>query len=326
MACCRRKIWIEVVLDAGEQNLLMSTNAQGLKFTKMHGLGNDFVMIDCLESGLPGGDLAKLAEALCDRHFGIGGDGLILILPDDEADYRMRMWNPDGSESEMCGNGIRCFGKYLFDLGKASGEVSVATTKGLQRIEIQAEGARPGDATVSVRVDMDVPRLQRAEIPMLGVEGQFGGDHQQVVDQPLDVDGKPYRITAVSMGNPHVVIFVDDVESVSLKELGLQIEHHQAFPERTNVHFVQVLGPHKLWMRTWERGAGDTLACGTGACSVLVAAALNNKLGGLERRALVHLPGGDLDIEWAANNHVFMTGPATTVFSGQLDKGWLEQI
>lgn len=292
----------------------------------MHGLGNDFVMIDCIESGLPSYDLPVLAEALCDRHFGIGGDGLILILPDDEADYRMRMWNPDGSESEMCGNGIRCFGKYLFDLGKASGEVSVATAKGLQRIEIQAEGARPGDATVSVRVDMDVPRLQRAEIPMHSVEGQFGGDHQQVVDQPLDVDGKPYRITAVSMGNPHVVIFVDDVESVSLKELGLKIEHHEAFPERTNVHFVQVLGPHKLWMRTWERGAGDTLACGTGACSVLVAAALNNKLGGAERHALIHLPGGDLNIEWAANNHVFMTGPATTIFSGQLDKGWLDAL
>jgi diaminopimelate epimerase len=226
----------------------------------------------------------------------------------------------------MCGNGIRCFGKYLFDAGKVSGEVSVATAKGLQRIEILAEGARPGDTTVQVRVDMDVPRLQRGAIPMTSVEGQFGGEHQQVVNKPLDVEGKPHNITAVSMGNPHVVIFVDDVESVSLKELGLQIEHHQAFPERTNVHFVQVLGPQKLWMRTWERGAGDTLACGTGACSVLVAAALNNKLGTGERRALVQLPGGDLDIEWAANNHVFMTGPATTVFSGELDKGWLTQI
>lgn len=292
----------------------------------MHGLGNDFVMMDCLDGNLPNYDLSRLAEAVCDRHFGIGGDGLILILPDDEADYRMRMWNPDGSESEMCGNGIRCFGKYLYDAGKVSGAVSVATTKGLQRIEIQAGEGRPGDATVSVRVDMGVPRLQRGDIPMRSVEGQFGGESQQVVDQPLDVDGQPYNITAVSMGNPHVVIFVDDVESVSLKELGLKIEHHEAFPERTNVHFVQVLGPKKLWMRTWERGAGDTLACGTGACSVLVAAALNNKLGGSDRSALVQLPGGDLNIEWAANNHVFMTGPATTVFSGELDKSWLKTI
>ncbi|HEX8550891.1 MAG TPA: diaminopimelate epimerase [Abditibacteriaceae bacterium] len=306
-----------------EDNFYMSKET--MKFTKMHGLGNDFVMVDCLDS-VPNIDFERLAEAVCDRHFGIGGDGLILILPDDEANFRMRMWNPDGSESEMCGNGIRCFGKYLFDAGKVSGEVSVATTKGLQRIEIKAEDSKPGDATVSVRVDMGVPRLQRNEIPMTLVEGQFGGDTQQVVDQPLDVDGTPYRITAVSMGNPHAVIFVEDVESVPLKELGLQIEHHAAFPERTNAHFVQVLGPNKLWMRTWERGAGDTLACGTGACSVLVAAVLNNKLGAGERRALVHLPGGDLEIEWSTNNHVFMTGPATTVFSGELDKNWLAQI
>jgi diaminopimelate epimerase len=295
-----------------------------IQFVKMHGLGNDFVMVDALD-GLPVEEesLSALSEAVCAQHFGIGGDGLILILPDDQADFRMRMWNPDGSESEMCGNGIRCFAKYLFDAGKIqTGAVSVATAKGLQKVEI-IEGAERGNTTIQVRVDMDMPRLQRSEIPMNTVEGQFGGLNQQVVNQPLVVEGETYHVTAVSMGNPHVVIFVDDVESVPLKEIGFSIEHHEAFPERTNVHFVKVLGPQKLWMRTWERGAGDTLACGTGACSVVVASALNNKLSG-DRRALVHLPGGDLDVEWAPNNHVYMTGPATTVFSGELDAGFVK--
>lgn len=316
----RRRV---VYFCAESIDVIMPTNM--LQFSKMHGLGNDFVMVDCLE-GLPVSEeaLSPLAEAVCAHHFGIGGDGLILILPDDEADYRMRMWNPDGSESEMCGNGIRCFAKYLFDAGKiGTGEVSVATAKGLQRIEI-LEGASRGDTTIQVRVDMDIPRLQRGEIPMNTVPGQFGGASQQVVDQALEVDGVSYQVTAVSMGNPHVIIFVDDVESVPLKEIGFKIEHHEAFPERTNVHFVQVLGPQKLWMRTWERGAGDTLACGTGACSVVVASALNNKLSG-DRKALVHLPGGDLNIEWAGNNHVYMTGPATTVFTGTLDPGFLKE-
>ncbi len=296
-----------------------------IPFVKMHGIGNDFVMLDCLDKlPVPEEQLGPLSEAVCTQHFGVGGDGLILVLPDDSADYRMRMFNPDGSESEMCGNGIRCFAKYLFDAGLIeAGTVSVATAKGLQHIEV-LEGATKGDATISVRVDMDTPRLQRGEIPMNTVEGQFGGSTQQVVNQALDVDGTTYAVTAVSMGNPHVVIFVNDVENVPLKEIGFKIEHHEAFPERTNVHFVQVLGPQKLWMRTWERGAGDTLACGTGACSVVVASALNNKLSG-DRKATVHLPGGDLEIEWAANNHVYMTGPATTVFSGELDAGFLKE-
>lgn len=296
-----------------------------IPFVKMHGIGNDFVMLDCLDQlPVPEEKLGELSEKVCTQHFGVGGDGLILVLPDDSADYRMRMFNPDGSESEMCGNGIRCFAKYLFDAGHIeAGTVSVATAKGLQHIEV-LEGATRGDATISVRVDMDTPRLQRGEIPMNTVEGQFGGSTQQVVNQALDVDGTTYAVTAVSMGNPHVVIFVNDVENVPLKEIGFKIEHHEAFPERTNVHFVQVLGPQKLWMRTWERGAGDTLACGTGACSVVVASALNNKLSG-DRKATVHLPGGDLEIEWAPNNHVYMTGPATTVFSGELDAGFLKE-
>ena len=298
---------------------------QPLKFVKMHGLGNDFVMVDCLQNPLPPEEsLERLSEAICDRNFGVGGDGLIFILPDSEADFRMRMFNPDGSESEMCGNGIRCFGKYLFDRGLVDAKaVSVATMQGLQHIEIDSN-ARRGDSTIKVRVDMGVPRLLRSQIPML--QGDSDVIDQQVISQPLLVGDTTLSITAVSMGNPHCVIFVDDVESVALKELGLQIEHHVAFPARTNVHFVQVLGPHKLWMRTWERGAGDTLACGTGACAVTVATALNGLLPSNDRHALVHLPGGDLDIEWAYNNKVYMNGPATTVFSGEFDQEFLQGV
>ena len=290
-----------------------------ISFSKMHGLGNDFVMLDCLEKDvLPEEQLSDFSEAICDRHFGVGADGVILILPDESADFRMRMWNPDGSESEMCGNGIRCFGKYLYDAGLVGAQaVSVATAQGLQQIEILESGAPRGSRQLEVRVDMGEPRLQRSQIPMVSLEGN-GADHP-VIDETLSVGDQHFRITAVSMGNPHVVIFVDDVESVALKELGFKIEHHEAFPARTNVHFVQVIGPHKLWMRTWERGAGDTLACGSGACSVAVAAALNEKLPANNRRALVHLPGGDLDIDWAQNGHIYMTGPATTVFNGQID-------
>jgi diaminopimelate epimerase len=281
----------------------------------MHGLGNDFVMVDCL-NGLPVPEeqLSDLSQSVCTQHFGVGGDGLILILPDDEADYRMRMFNPDGSEAEMCGNGIRCFAKYLNDAGLIkSDSISVATQMGLQRIEIPDQ--EKGD-TLKVRVDMGKPRLLREEIPMR--ESAGASLDGRVINEVLKVDDQTYGITAVSMGNPHCVIFVDDVESVPLKEWGLKIEHHDMFPERTNVHFVQVLGPQKLWMRTWERGAGDTLACGSGACSVAVAAALNGYLPKDQRNALVQLPGGDLEIEWAENDHVYMTGPAATVFTGEL--------
>lgn len=300
--------------------------ALSLAFVKMHGIGNDFVLLDCLQGvPVPEEKLGELSEAICTTHFGVGSDGLILVLPDDEADYRMRMWNPDGTESEMCGNGIRCFAKYLFDTGHIDiGTVSVATESGLQQVDI-LEGAVRGVATISVRVDMDMPRLRRSEIPMTAVAGQFGASTQQVVNQPLDIAGTEYFVTAVSMGNPHIIIFVNDVENVPLKEVGFKIEHHEAFPERTNVHFVQVLGPQKLWMRSWERGAGDTLACGTGACAAVVASALNNKLSG-ERKATVHLPGGDLEVEWAVNNRVYMTGAATTVFTGVLNADFLKSL
>jgi len=297
--------------------------AEILKFTKMHGTGNDFVMLDCIHGEAPAEDsLSELAERVCDRHFGVGADGLILILEDDEADYRMRMFNPDGSEAEMCGNGIRCFGKYLFDAGLVEAKaISVATMEGRQSIEILPGQAR-GQNPLQVRVDMGAPGLLRSQIPMTIVEGN-GGD-SRVINYPLDVNGQTFRITAVSTGNPHVVIFVDDVENVPLKEIGLQIEHHELFPARTNVHFVQEIGRGKFWVRHWERGAGDTLACGTGACASIVAAALNGKLPSDDRRALAQLPGGDLLIEWAPSDKVFMTGPAVTVFEGALGREFLK--
>jgi len=297
--------------------------AEILKFTKMHGTGNDFVMLDCIHGEAPAEDsLSELAERVCDRHFGVGADGLILILEDDEADYRMRMFNPDGSEAEMCGNGIRCFGKYLFDAGLVEAKaISVATMEGRQSIEILPGQAR-GQNPLQVRVDMGAPGLLRSQIPMTIVEGN-GGD-SRVINYPLDVNGQTFRITAVSTGNPHVVIFVDDVENVPLKEIGLQIEHHELFPARTNVHFVQEIGRGKFWVRHWERGAGDTLACGTGACASIVAAALNGKLPSDDRRALAQLPGGDLLIEWAPNDTIFMTGPAVTVFEGALGREFLK--
>ena len=298
-----------------------------ITFTKMHGLGNDFLMINCLDGSMPPAELLPaLSKRACARHFGVGGDGVILIMEDDEgdADYRMRMWNPDGSESEMCGNGIRCFAKYLYDKGLIEARpISVATAVGLQHIEVVGGQSRNA-SSLQVRVDMGVPKLLRSQIPMMLHPGN-GGDGR-IVDYPLDVAGETFRITAVSMGNPHVVIFVDDVESVALKEIGLEIEHHHDFPQRTNVHFVQMMGPRKLWVRHWERGAGDTLACGTGACASVVAASLNGVLPDGDRHAMTHLPGGDLNIEWAQNDRVYMTGPAKTVFQATLAKEFLKNL
>ena len=305
----------------------MNTPLDPIDFHKMHGLGNDFLMVDCLDGSMPPEEMMPaLTKRACARHFGVGGDGIILIMEDDEgdADYRMRMWNPDGSESEMCGNGIRCFAKYLYDKGLIEARpISVATAVGLQHIEVVGGQSRNA-SSLQVRVDMGVPRLLRSQIPMALHEGN-GGDGR-VVDYPLDVAGETFNITAVSMGNPHVVIFVDDVESVALKEIGLEIEHHHDFPQRTNVHFVQMMGPRKLWVRHWERGAGDTLACGTGACASVVAAVLNGLLPNDDRHAMTHLPGGDLNIEWAGNDHVYMTGPAKTVFQGTLAKEFLKNL
>lgn len=267
-----------------------------MRFTKMHGIGNDFVMVDTLQDGLPEQDPEQLSRDVNDRRFGIGGDGLIYLEKSDSSPFRMRMWNPDGSESEMCGNGIRCFAKLLRDHGHTS-ERSVAVDTGAGRlvVELQEDGR--------VRVDMGPARFLRGEIPMTG------SADEQFVEQPIDA----YVGTAVSMGNPHLVIFVDDVDAIDLAHEGKRLEHHDFFPRRVNVHFVQVMPEGILKQRTWERGAGATLACGTGACATGVAAFLTGRAG---RQSTVQLPGGRLDIEYLESGHVMMTGPADTVYTG----------
>ncbi len=290
-----------------------------MKFTKMQGIGNDFVMLDCLRSPIPEENLPELSRKLTDRKFGIGGDGIVLVLPSRTADLRMRMFNPDGSEAEMCGNGIRCFAKYAFDRKLIDEtQLKVETAAGVKSLQLITRGGK----VEAVRVDMGQPRLKRSEIPTICNQGDQADQADQcdeadkVVAEPLKIDGRKFDITAVSMGNPHVVIFEDNISSVDLERFGPLIENHRAFPQRTNVHFVQVCGPSETVIRTWERGVGVTLACGTGACATVVAGVLNNKTG---RNVWVHLPGGDLQIEWTADNRVMMTGPAEEVFEGEIN-------
>lgn len=276
-----------------------------MHFTKVHGLGNDFVMVNCLEEkNLP--DYAELAKAVCDRNFGVGADGLVLILPAEMpgADIKMRIFNSDGSEPEMCGNAIRCFGKYVYEKGIVpKTTINVETLGGMRIPRLILENG----VITGVRVDMGEPRLERALIPMQGPEGR-------VINETIKVDGREFAVTCVSMGNPHCITFVDKIDEQEVREWGPKLETHPLFPRKTNVEFVQVLSPTEVNMRVWERGAGPTLACGTGACGTAVAAVLNNKTG---RRVTVHLAGGDLLIEWADDNHVYMTGPATEVFEGE---------
>lgn len=276
-----------------------------MKFTKMHGLGNDFIVIYGLQE-LPA-DAAQLAVKLCDRHFGIGADGLVYILPSAKAQFRMRIVNSDGSEAEQCGNAIRCVAKYLYDRKLATGsELTVETIgAGVQRVVVTDDG---GGKAAAVKVDMGEPVLQGARVPT-------AVDEALVRDYPVTVDGREFRFTAVSMGNPHCVIYVDDATAVDLHEWGPKLEHHPLFPRRINVEFVHVVSRRHAVMRVWERGAGPTLACGTGACAVLVSSVLN---GLTDRSATVTLPGGDLQIEWSeADNRVYMTGPAEEVYTGE---------
>jgi diaminopimelate epimerase len=273
----------------------------------MHGAGNDYVYVNCFEEKVE--NPAELAIKVSNRNFGIGSDGLILIMPSDKADVRMRMFNSDGSESEMCGNGIRCVAKYAYDHGiVVKKEISAETGAGILTLLLFTDD----DNRVNrVRVNMGKPRLTRGEIPMTG-EPQDG----QTVNQPLNILHTVFNITTVSMGNPHCVIFVDDVESFQVEKYGSLIENHDLFPRRTNVEFVQVISRNEVRQRTWERGAGETLACGTGASAVCVAGALNGFTG---RKILNHLSGGDLELEWAEDGFLYMTGPATEVFSGEIE-------
>lgn len=270
-----------------------------LKFTKMHGLGNDFVVIDLRRKKAPG--LAKKAAFLCDRRFGVGCDQIIVILPSKKADYRMVIYNADGSEVEMCGNGIRCLAKYLWDRK----EPKIRRNKSLD-VETLAGIIRPRIAGVGmIEVDMGEPGLE-----CVATGAAFKGE---VVSRPLKAGGKTYRVTAVSMGNPHCVVFTSNVDKIDLARTGPVLERHKAFSNRTNVEFVEVLNSRNIKVRVWERGSGATLACGTGACAAVVASVLNKKTG---RKVAAHLPGGVLKIEWAKSNRVLMTGPAKEVYSG----------
>ena len=275
-----------------------------VQFVKMHGLGNDFVVVDCITHPYDAEGLVRQAAYLCDRHFGIGGDGLILVLPSASGDFRMRIINSDGSEPEMCGNGIRCFAKYVYEHGLTGKTTFTVSTLAGSIVPVMTIA---DDHVQGVCVDMGAPRLERNEIPMQGPAGH-------VVNEALEVAGQTFNVTAVSMGNPHAVIFVSDVQHFPVEQIGAQIETHPIFPRKTNVEFVEVVSPTHLKMRVWERGAGITLACGTGACATLVAGVLT---GNAERSATVELPGGPLQIRWDdEDNHVYMTGPAEEVFAG----------
>ncbi|MGD0461829.1 MAG: diaminopimelate epimerase [Tepidisphaeraceae bacterium] len=295
-----------------------------MKFTKMHGIGNDYVYVNGFAATLA--DPARLARRISDRHFGVGADGLILILPSQKADVRMRMFNADGSEAEMCGNGIRCVAKYAFDHGlSCSNPMRVETARGVLSLELQTQGGKVNQ----VAVNMGQPVLKLPDIPVdpqavtLAVppnQYSFTIEHRPTAQEKARYSlGESLRedvsyATFVSMGNPHAVIFVEDVDRIDLPYLGPLVEHFKAFPNRINAHWVQVKSPQEVIMRTWERGSGITLACGTGACAVCVAAALTGRT---DRKILAHLPGGDLSLEWREkDNCVYMTGPAEEVFSG----------
>lgn len=276
------------------------------QFSKWHGAGNDFVIVDGFTNRID--DYRETAIAACDRHFGIGADGLVVILPSEKADFQMRIFNSDGSEAEMCGNVTRCVARYVYEHNMTDKtQIAIETKAGLIVPRLCLENEKVS----FVRVDMGAPALEAADIPVAGFE------RRQVVGAPLQVMGKSFAMTCVSMGNPHCVIFVDDVDRIDLAKYGAAIETKAIFPKKINVEFAQVIDREHIRMRVWERGAGITMACGTGACATLVAAALNGKT---DRRAALALDGGNLLIEWADDGHVFMSGPAEEVFYGRYVK------
>jgi diaminopimelate epimerase len=274
-----------------------------MKFTKMQGAGNDYVYINGFVEKIK--DPAQLSIAISDRHFGVGSDGLVLILPSETCDFRMRMFNSDGSESEMCGNASRCIGKYVYDNGLTDKtSITLETGAGVKHLDLNIEKGK----VVSVCVDMGEPVLLPKDIPV-------NIDENRLVNYPIALESRKVNITAVSMGNPHAVIFMDTLDDLDIQKTGPKVEHHPLFPRRTNTEFAHILSRDRIKMRVWERGAGETLACGTGACATLVAAVLNNLT---DRKATLELLGGNLEIEWSeTDNHVYMTGPAVTVFEGK---------
>ena len=276
-----------------------------MKFTKMQGLGNDYVYVNCFEEKIE--NPPAVARYVSDRHFGIGSDGLIMINPSEVADFEMEMYNADGSRGEMCGNGIRCVAKYVYDYGLTDKtQISVETLGGIKYLDLTVEDGK----VVLVKVDMGKPELKSDLIPIIS-------ENEKVIDEPIEVDGQVYHMTGVSMGNPHTVIYVDDVKNLDLEKIGPKFENHKRFPKRINTEFVHCIDRNTVEMRVWERGSGETLACGTGACAVAVASILNNLT---DTRVTVKLLGGDLQIEWdREKTHVFMTGPAKVVFDGVID-------
>ena len=281
--------------DKGTRGSRVKGKMREIPFTKMHGCGNDFIFIDCLKRRIP--DLGWLAKRLCDRRFGIGADQLLTVHPSKSADFKMEIYNADGGQVEMCGNGIRCFARYVYHHGLTKKkEIAVETLGGIVRPRLIGD---------RVEVDMGEPILEGKKIPV-----QAGG---RILNHPLDVDGITYQVSCVSMGNPHCVLYVDELDHLDVEGIGPRFEHHSFFPNRVNTEFVEVLGPQEIRMRVWERGAGETWACGTGACAAAVAGVLTGRT---ERKVTVHLRGGDLLIEWRADNRVSMTGGAEEVFQG----------
>lgn len=276
-----------------------------LKFTKMHGCGNDYVYVNCFQEKVenPG----AVSRFVSDRHMGIGSDGLILIKPSKVADFAMGMYNADGSEGAMCGNGVRCIAKYVYDYGLTDKtSISLETKAGIKYLDLTVEAGK----VTMVKVNMGHPVLAADEIPVVSEKGK-------VIDEPIIVDGKEYHMTAVSMGNPHAVVFVEDTENLKLEDIGPKFEFHKAFPDRVNTEFVQIIDRQNVNMRVWERGSGETLACGTGTCATAVACVLN---GLTDNEITVHLRGGDIQIQYDLKEDiVWMTGPATVVFDGEIE-------
>lgn len=274
-----------------------------MKFTKMHGIGNDYVYVNGFTEQIE--NPSEMSIKISDRHFGIGSDGLILINPSKFADFEMEMYNADGSRSEMCGNGIRCVAKYVYDYGLTDKtHISVETLGGIKYLDLQVEDGK----VVQIKVDMGKPILQANQIPILS-------SRETVLNEPIMVDGKEYQITGVSMGNPHAIVYMDDIKHLDIEKIGPKFEYHKCFPNRVNTEFVEVLDRHTASMRVWERGSGETLACGTGACAVAVSCILN---GYTDEEVTVHLLGGDLLIHWdREKDTVYMTGPASVVFDGE---------
>lgn len=276
---------------------------RAIRFTKMHGIGNDYIYINCMESEPE--RLPELAKEMSDRHFGVGGDGIVLICPSDKADFKMRMFNNDGSEAKMCGNASRCIAKYVYEYGLT--EKSVISLETLSGIKVLSLNMSPSNGQIeSVTVDMGEPVLSPSLIPVIA-EGD------DMIEREIPTSKGNVKVTAVSMGNPHGVVFVDKLEDIDFDCLGPELERHAIWPDRSNIEFIEVLSPEEIKMRVWERGTGETLACGTGACASAVATILTNRC---DRRVKVHLRGGDLEIEWGDDNRVRMTGTATEVFEG----------